>query len=151
MLKETKNFPKLKKGWKKGKGDVIYEDPLYGRIQAVIHCKDDGLANYDSIIFVEPTGSGIIILVDKNISEIYLHVEKRPVVMGDNKFDIKAGNLNVKLSKLGKDSIEVPRGFIDKHDKNSLSGAVRKAEKETGFKIIKKDIRISREEFQKYL
>jgi len=51
MLKETKNFPKLKKGWKKGKGDVIYEDPLYGRIQAVIHCKDDGLANYDSIIF----------------------------------------------------------------------------------------------------
>jgi len=137
MFKKIKYFPKLKKGWKKGRGDIIYENPQYGRIQAVVNSTK--IKHYDTIIWIEPTGSGIVVMFNEK-KRIYLHQEKRPAV-ARKKTNIRPGKLSVDLSNLGMNSLEVPRGFYDKKDKNSKTCIIREIEEETGIKIIEKNLK----------
>jgi len=134
MLKESKYFPKKEKEWKKGKGDIIYENPKYGRIQAVWHCDEKGNPKYDSILIVGPLGTiGVPINQDNEIGLLSIYKE---VFKKRKKQYIKPGNLNINLSDLGRESIEVPRGYPEKGETPSQT-VKRETEEELQVRVIK--------------
>lgn len=138
-LKQIKNFPKKKRKWKRKSDEIIYENPKFARIQAVIVVCEKNKSCYDTIVFIEPSVNAIIVAVDEE-EKIYLHFQKRPSVMKDTHHIILPNNLNIDIKKLGRPSREVPRGGFDKdRDEDPRDAAKYELEEETGIVKDKKD------------
>lgn len=134
MLKESRCFPEKKKAWKKGKGDVVYENPKYGKIQAVWSCDEKNNPRYDRILIIEPVGAiGVPINQDNKIGLLSIY---REVLKKGKKPSVEPGNLNTNLSDLGRTSIEVPRGYPEKGETYSQT-VKRETEEELQAKVIK--------------
>lgn len=137
MLKRIKDCKKnIKRGWRLKKGrreEIILENPEYGRVEIVANCK----GGYDQIIYIEPTGGVIVVLVDEIKNKIYLHVEERPAVIKEGAPKIEKGKLDISLSNLGRDSIETVRGFSEG---SWIETAVKEIKEETGIKLTENNL-----------
>lgn len=118
----------FKPAWQRGRGDKIYENPKFGRIQAVVITKEDGTPLYDQIIWIEPVGA---VTVPINLKgEIGLQEVERPVILKEDVEPYnRPGQLDVNFADLGRKILETPRGFPVKSEK-PIETALRESSEE---------------------
>jgi 8-oxo-dGTP pyrophosphatase MutT (NUDIX family) len=141
ILKKIRNLKSnIKKGWyaiiddkKIQAQEMILENPNFCRFEIVANIRDKN----DQSIIIEPSGSVAVILIDEK-NRIYLHSEYRPAIQREKNFKIKKGNLNLdNFEKLGRNSIEIIRGY---GEGNWETTAIQEVEEEAGFTIKRKDL-----------
>jgi hypothetical protein len=141
VLKRIKNFKgDIKKSWyavingvKIKAQEMILENPDFCRVEIVANIRDE----HDQPIIIEPSGSVAVILVDEK-NRIYLQSEYRPAILRQDDFKIKKGNLNINnFDKLGRDSVEIIRGYGEGDWKST---AIKEVAEEAGFIINKKNL-----------
>jgi len=137
MFKKIKDCKEsIKRGWslKKESGEeLILENPDFGRVEIVANTE----GNYDQLAYIQPTGSVVVVLVDEKREKIYFHIENRPAVPKKNGPEIKKGNLYIPFDYLGRDSIEIIRGFSEGDWQDT---AITEINEEAGLKISKNNL-----------
>lgn len=113
----------LKAAWTRGEGDVVFSHPAKGRIIHVAMCKDDGTPLWDQPLHTEPVGA-VSVPVNSKRQFGVVRVD-RPTVKLFKLYDYT----NLDLRTLGVSSIEFPRGFPEKGEREAQT-AKRESEEE---------------------
>ncbi|MCX6714652.1 MAG: NUDIX hydrolase [Candidatus Uhrbacteria bacterium] len=120
-----------KPGWKRREGaEVITNDQLGATVLHVVVCNDDAIL-WDQILRCE-IGGGVFLPVDDQ-QRIGLQKQWRPQTKDQAAW--KAEYPNIDVSKLGRDSWEIPRGFA-KVGETGADAAVREAQEETESVVV---------------
>lgn len=117
-------------GWRGDDSQVIANDALGAHVLHVVVCNDDMIL-WDQILRCE-IGGGVFLPVDEQ-QRIGLQKQWRPQTNDSAAWKKEYPNIDV--TKLGRDSWEVPRGFA-KVGESGAAAAVREAQEETESVVV---------------
>ncbi|GAX36537.1 NUDIX hydrolase [Nodularia sp. NIES-3585] len=122
-------YPSLKISWKRGDENIICSNPKFGTILHVVVCNDAGEPLYDQPVWSEPIGS-IIVPIDTTGRIVLIENFRHVPPTADTPGIYPPSD----LSKQGRISLELPRGFASPNE-SAEDTARREVEEETGFQV----------------
>lgn len=116
-------------GWvKTSDPNIVIQNPnLETSIVKILWTKDDGTVLYDQVIVCERGGGAFLLIEGTKIG-----LQSKFRLQTQDLYEYQRLYPKINFDKLGRFSLEAPRGFGDKEDLSGLQTAIREFEEETG-------------------